>query len=149
MAFRIEQEHFDRDGFEINLTTYYWPGALEAYKLTSDVLVLVNAMKQGNNNPKLPKMLNQKVAELKEALKVTVVSREVITNPDYKKLPPSDPITPIDPINPEPLKNSIMGANGGTLTPTESSSNQITVIPADEIMKIASDPGFLRGHTEG
>ncbi|AFL94535.1 hypothetical protein CL1_0324 [Thermococcus cleftensis] len=145
MAFRIEQEHFDRDGFEINLTTYYWPGALEAYKLTSDVLVLVNAMKQGNNNPKLPKMLNQKVAELKDALEVTVVSREVITNPDYKKLPPSDPITPIDPINPEPLKNSIKGVDGGTLTPTESSSNQIPVIPADEIMKIASDPGSLEG----
>ena len=85
---------------------YYWSNATTAYELVSNVLSLVKARNLGNNNPELQKMLNQKVAELKNALTV----HPVITGDSTSQLPvpdkpmPSEPPTkpPIHPIDPVP-----------------------------------------------
>jgi len=65
----------------VNTTTYYWPDALKAYELIGNVYTLVKARNYGNGNAEIDRMLNQKVAELKNALKVVRVSSEVTTRP--------------------------------------------------------------------
>ncbi|NJE61895.1 hypothetical protein [Thermococcus sp. 21S7] len=67
--------------------SYYWPSALKAYNLTRQVYVLVEAMSMGNTNPELNGILNQKVAELKDAL-VVYYHDETSINPNPNPNPP-------------------------------------------------------------
>ena len=53
-------------------TTYYWPTALGAYNLTRQVYTLVQAIEMGNSNPELHWLLNEKMDDLKDSLKVYV-----------------------------------------------------------------------------
>ncbi|AFK22471.1 CARDB domain-containing protein [Pyrococcus sp. ST04] len=63
--------------------TYYWPNALKAYELMGNVYTLVKSINLGNTNPTLRRMLNQKMAELGDALNVYVIYREIIKRPIY------------------------------------------------------------------
>ncbi|WP_246112310.1 hypothetical protein [Thermococcus aciditolerans] len=56
-----------------NHTVYYWPSALEAYELSSNIMALLEAKKRGNNNPEIDKIINQKMAELKQSLGVYMI----------------------------------------------------------------------------
>jgi len=67
--------------------SYYWPSALKAYNLTRQVYVLVETMSMGNRNPELKGLLNQKVAELKDAL-VVYYHDETSINPNPNPNPP-------------------------------------------------------------
>ncbi|WP_240703283.1 hypothetical protein [Thermococcus indicus] len=54
-------------------TVYYWPSALEAYELSSNIMALLEAKKGGNDNPEIDKIINQKMAELKQSLGVYMI----------------------------------------------------------------------------
>ncbi|ASJ05616.1 COG1470 family protein [Thermococcus barossii] len=82
-----------------NVTTYYWPDALYAYELSSNILALVTAIESGNENDELVSILNQKVAELKDTMKVLIIENKVLKNPIRDD--PIRPIEPIYPINPK------------------------------------------------
>ena len=74
-------------------TIYYWPSALEAYELVEDIYTLINARSYGNTNAELDWILNQKVAELKEALGVAIIESNTDTTPiEPKPLPIKNPI---------------------------------------------------------
>lgn len=78
---------------------YYWPKALEAYRLMGDIYALVKARNLGNQNAKLERVLNQKVAELKNALVVSMISYDKKIRDPIRSPKPPKPI-PIDPIKP-------------------------------------------------
>ncbi|AMQ18664.1 hypothetical protein A0127_05520 [Thermococcus peptonophilus] len=118
--------------------TYYWPAALRTYNLTRQVYVIVMAMNQGNDNPELWWILNQKVDELKEALKV-YVSESVTEKP--LKIKPSLP-----PISIEPPKQPIgtLSSSGGSLS-TQSTSEAPTTLKPTEVERKTLDPYTQEG----
>ncbi|WP_297465226.1 hypothetical protein, partial [Thermococcus sp.] len=92
---------------------YYWRGALESYRLMSNVESLVEAIRNGNSNPKVQSILNEKVAELKGSL---IVHKR---NPGIPPIKPpiKEPINPIKP--PEPPVTLPMATKDTTLDPLE------------------------------
>ncbi|WP_258083513.1 hypothetical protein [Thermococcus thermotolerans] len=134
------------DGFMLNTTTYYWPSALRAYELTSNIMTLVKARNCGNNNSEVQWMLNQKVAELRSALKVIIVSTSTSTvqvpNEPIYPIEPIDPIYPIDPKLPV-LPVSMTSPEESTTAELSESTTVIT--PADETALLALDPNNEEG----
>ncbi|KUH32778.1 hypothetical protein APY94_08305 [Thermococcus celericrescens] len=77
----------------INRTVYYWPSALEAYELSSNIMALLEAKKRGNNNPEIDKIINQKMAELKQSLGVYMIysTSEIKRVSCYDNIKPGQP----------------------------------------------------------
>ncbi len=67
-------------------TMYYWPAALKAYNLTRQIYTVAQAIELGNGNPELRWILNEKMDELKDSLKVYV--SESTTETPIKRAPP-------------------------------------------------------------
>ncbi|WP_211258433.1 COG1361 family protein [Thermococcus thioreducens] len=134
------------DGFMLNTTTYYWPSALRAYELTSNIMTLVKARNCGNNNSEVQWMLNQKVAELRSALKVIIVSTSTST-----VQVPNEPIYPIEPIDPiYPIDPKLPVLPVSTTSPEESTTAELSesttvITPADETALLALDPNNEEG----
>ncbi|WP_258083407.1 hypothetical protein [Thermococcus thermotolerans] len=134
-------------------TTYYWPSALRAYELVGNVYTLIKARNYGNNNPKIDSILNQKIAELKEALKVAVVSSEVTSTPITNPTPVKPvPIKPGDPVIPDPLPKLPLDSTTttGTITTGSSDAGGVTldgVLIDSNVLRGAldtqNDPGIL------
>ncbi|AIF69881.1 hypothetical protein PAP_07455 [Palaeococcus pacificus DY20341] len=118
-------------------TTYYWPNALKAYELMGNVYALIKTRNYGNNNPKVESMLNQKVAELKEALKVLIISSEIKRSPIKSPIP----IKPGDPRIPAPIPVSPKGYSvDGTQTFEENLGVEVNgVLIEPEIIREALD----------
>ncbi len=100
-----EKEYDAKTGgyMEIGMAIY-WPTALKAYNLTRQVYVILRAMEQGNDNPETWWILNQKVGELKSALKV--YKSEVVRRAPSKPIP-SPPII-IGPPTPQPPSKTFL-----------------------------------------
>ncbi|WP_206205258.1 hypothetical protein [Thermococcus sp. GR6] len=133
-------------GFILNTTTYYWPSALQAYELISNIMTLVKARNYGNNNSEVQWILNQKVSELRNALKVIIVSTG--TSTVYVSDEPVYPIEPIDPIY--PIEPELPVLLVSTTSPEESSTPELSesttsITPADEITLLALDPNNEEG----
>ncbi|ASA78526.1 hypothetical protein [Thermococcus sp. 5-4] len=126
--------------------TYYWPNALRAYKLVNNIYALIRARNRGNNNTMIDSILNQKIAELKEALKVEIVSSKVTRTPIKNPKPITPiPIKPGDPGIPDPRPKPPLSSTLGTgMTSTVSDEDTgITVdgVPIDQdVLKEALDP---------
>ena len=80
-------------------TTYtwhiYWQNPLKAYNLTRQIYSLTFAMENGNDNPELRWILNEKMDELKESLIANITEEVSVTdikNPPIKIEPPHQPI---------------------------------------------------------
>ncbi|ASJ08901.1 hypothetical protein A3L11_06545 [Thermococcus siculi] len=101
-------------------TIYYWPNATDAYRLIEDINTLINARSRGNTNPEIDWILNQKVAELKEALNV------IIINTTTWEIPTESPEP--SPINPKPpitiLSTEISGGSKMNLENLEATTSQ-------------------------
>ena len=129
-------------------TTYYWPNALKAYELIGNVYTLVKARNYGNTNVELDWILNQKVAELREALKVIVIESSTSITPIEPRI--KDPIDPIIPSPPEPIllpdsstTSSIESTS--TLSTTTLPGSTTTTTQPDEITLLALDPNNEEG----
>jgi len=96
---------------EVTITdAYYWPGALKAYNLSRQIYVTAQAMELGNDNPELRWILNQKVGELRDALRVYV--SESVTKTPLK----------LKPVPLKPLLLAVMdGISTGSATPKSTS----------------------------
>ncbi len=76
----------------------YWPKALKAYNLTRQIYSLVFAMENGNDNPELRWILNEKMDELRESLIVHYTENvrernlKIGPRPPIKIEPPHQPI---------------------------------------------------------
>ncbi|WP_461862993.1 hypothetical protein [Thermococcus sp.] len=106
---------------------YYWPTALQAYNLTRQIYVLVQAMKLGNDNPELQWFLNQKIDELKKALVVHI--SESVTEQPLKIGPNPLPPGPLPPIQIEPPKQpigSFSTSGSGNLSSSEESNETVS-----------------------
>ncbi|MFA4641079.1 hypothetical protein P8X30_08945 [Pyrococcus kukulkanii] len=75
--------------------SYYWPHALRAYELASEIRTILLAMNLGNGDKRLEGILNEKVSELHSALVVYKLSERSIGQPyrgfirlSIKTLPP-------------------------------------------------------------
>ncbi|CAD5243204.1 conserved protein of unknown function [Thermococcus camini] len=129
----------DGDYLIWNTTTYYWHNALNTYKLLDNVLTLATAIASGNENWETESMLHQKVAELKDSLKVVIVKSENYRT--RKKDEPIKPIEPIYPINPKlPVQPVYAGSTEEPTISTEPFTSIVTITPADEITTIALNP---------
>ncbi|NJD98660.1 hypothetical protein E3E26_02455 [Thermococcus sp. LS1] len=138
-------------GIVTTKTTYYWPNALNAYELIGNVYTLVKARNYGNANVELDWMLNQKVAELREALKVIVIESSTSVTP----LEPIEPIDPIikDPIIPSPPEPILLPDSSTTSSIESTSTLSTTTLPEstttttqpDEITLLALDPNNEEG----
>ncbi|NJE76756.1 hypothetical protein [Thermococcus sp. ES12] len=122
-----------------NVTTYYWPDALYAYELSSNILALVTAMESGNENDELVSILNQKVAELKDTMKVLIIENKVLKNPIRDD--PIRPIEPIYPINPKlPAQPVSTISTKESTTSLQYPTSTITITPADDVTATALEP---------
>ncbi|MFA4720004.1 hypothetical protein [Pyrococcus kukulkanii] len=61
--------------------SYYWPHALRAYELASEIRTILLAMNLGNGDKRLEGILNEKVSELHSALVVYKLSERSIGQP--------------------------------------------------------------------
>ncbi|AEK73225.1 hypothetical protein GQS_06635 [Thermococcus sp. 4557] len=129
----------DGDYLIWNATTYYWHNALNAYELLDNVLTLATAIASGNENWETESILHQKVAELKDSLKVVIVKSESYRT--RKKDEPIKPTEPIYPINPKlPVQPVYAGSTEEPTISTEPFTSIVTITPADEITTIALNP---------
>lgn len=127
------------------VNTMYWPTALKAYNLTRQIYVLTHAIEQGNEDPELWWILNQKVGELKEALK-TYMSTKIETEPErildpitrYPR-PITDPPKPVPPRTFYPV---------GSEKDIEETSGDLEVIPLTnagvEALTLNNNKGLLQ-----
>ncbi|MFA4646877.1 hypothetical protein P8X24_06400 [Pyrococcus kukulkanii] len=120
---------------------YYWPKALKAYELIGNIYTLIKAKNYGNTDARLENILNQKVAELKDALKVSLIWHEENDLPE-----PPYPIMPIIPLPPKPRPtgaltgSSSQDSNLSSQTNTELILNETIVKKA---LSITDNEGLL------